>query len=107
MIPNPKSEAWLLCAVKATQPYEHCAQIEQASGNDAGSRPLKMQLEEALGEPPTAAVVSALVQSGNLDASRIRMPSFVKFRTRLLAVLKGTLVKMDETLGQICGDDLN
>ncbi len=47
MIPKPKSEAWLLCAVKVN-PYQHCQQLEDESGNDNGQNPLKVQLSEAL-----------------------------------------------------------
>lgn len=87
MIPNPKSEAWLLCALKPVQPYQHCDHIEQASGNDAGLEPLKAQLEAALGELPTAVRLAELVRDGRVDAARIEMPSFVEFRHRLQTVL--------------------
>ncbi|HEX05203.1 MAG TPA: hypothetical protein ENH10_08645, partial [Bacteroidetes bacterium] len=40
MVPKPKSEAWLLCAVKST-PYQHCKTLENESGNDNSTNPLK------------------------------------------------------------------
>ena len=88
MLPNPKSEAWLLCALKPNQPYQHCAQIEDESGNDAGLDALKSQLERALGEPPTATLLAELVREGRVDAARIEMASFVRFRERLKSVLR-------------------
>lgn len=48
MVPKPKSEAWLLCAMKAKSPYQHCAALEQASGNDDSPNSLKSQLNVAL-----------------------------------------------------------
>jgi len=83
MMPRPKSEAWLLCALKA-QPYQHCALLEEESGNDASLDSLKKQVGEAL-----AAVdkmpgdLSDLVADGTIDASRIDMPSYNRFRDRM------------------------
>lgn len=83
MIPKPKSEAWLLCALKTAQPYQHCEALEFESGNDNAPRSLKAQLADALGERPNAAGLAELVRSGRVDASRIDMPSFTAFQTRL------------------------
>ena len=47
MIPKPKSEAWLLCALK-DNPYQHCIKLEDVTGNDKGNEPLKKQLAEVL-----------------------------------------------------------
>jgi len=89
MIPKPKSEAWLLCALKQNQPYQHCSRLEDASGNDDASDAVKKQLAEALGQPPTATLLSELVRNGRVEAARIDMPSFVKFHKRLQSVLGG------------------
>ncbi len=83
MVPNPKSEAWLLCALKKQQPYQHCDGIELASGNDRAPNSLKAQLAAALGEEPSAAALADLVRTGAVDASRIDMTSFNAFKTRL------------------------
>jgi len=40
MIPKPKSEAWLLCALK-NKPYESCEKLEDRSGNDDSPNSLK------------------------------------------------------------------
>ena len=95
MIPKPKSEAWLLCALKPSQPYQHCARIEDESGNDAGLDALKSQLESALGKPPTATLLAELVRECRVDAARIEMASFVRFRERLQNVLKDPLGTME------------
>jgi hypothetical protein len=80
MVPNPKSEAWLLCALKGQQPYQHCESLEGASGNDASENSLKAQLAAALGEHPGASLLASLVQQGRVDAHRIDMPSFNQFK---------------------------
>lgn len=87
MIPKPKSEAWLLCALKQSGPYRNCTSIEDASGNDNAPNSLKMQLAHAVGQRPTANVLCDLVRDRVVDASRIDMPSFLAFRKRLQAVL--------------------
>jgi len=87
MIPQPKSEAWLLCALKPSEPYRNCARIENASGNDDAPNSLKTQLAQALGQTPTAEFLCDLVRDGIVDAARIDMPSFLAFRERLQAVL--------------------
>lgn len=83
MVPKPKSEAWLLCALKKAQPYQHCDGIELESGNDDAPNALKAQLAAALGEEPSAAILTELVRSGKVDASQIAMPSFSVFKRRL------------------------
>ncbi|WP_295385729.1 hypothetical protein [uncultured Thiodictyon sp.] len=83
MIPKPKSEAWLLCALKANQPYQHCARIEDESGNDSAANNLKTQLKNELSEEPTSSLLAEKVGSGEVDVFRIDMPSFRKFRERL------------------------
>ncbi len=83
MLPQPKSDAWLLCALKKSQPYLHCDRFEAESGNDDAPNSLKKQLEGVLGEAPSAAMLSDLVCSGKIDANQIDMPSFNEFRKRL------------------------
>lgn len=47
MIPRPKSEAWILCAIQ--NGYQHCARLEDTlSGNDDAPNSAKMQLDEAM-----------------------------------------------------------
>lgn len=82
MMPMPKSEAWLLCAVK-TNPYQNCAALEQESGNDHAPNPLKDQLAAAVNAARSAADWADAVRSRAIDIDRIDMPSFNTFRQRL------------------------
>ncbi len=82
MVPRPKSEAWLLCALKS-QAYAHCDALEEAPGNDASPRSLKGRLEALVGHEAPAAEQSDWVQSGRVDPQRIEMPSFRRFREAL------------------------
>lgn len=82
MVPRPKSEAWLLCALKP-QAYTHCDSLEDAPGNDASSNSLKKRLEALVGHEASAAEQSGWVQDGLIDPLRIEMPSFRRFRTAL------------------------
>jgi len=86
MIPKPKSEAWLLCAVKQ-HPYNHCAALENESGNDNSPNPLKGQLDHALGHHAGATELAEMVRDRKIDVNRIDMPSLEDFKRRLFAVL--------------------
>jgi hypothetical protein len=87
MIPKPKSEAWLLCALKPNQPYQHCDALELESGNDAAPNPLKAQLATALGEVPTSEKLADMVRTREVDAARIQMRSFDQFREDLQSLI--------------------
>lgn len=78
MVPRPKSEAWLLCAVKE-RPYQHCDNLEDESGNDNAANPLKAQLSVALGGNVSTADIIFKVKRGDIDVHRIAMPSFSRF----------------------------
>lgn len=87
MIPKPKSEAWLLCAVKE-DPYQGCAGLEQEPGNDNAPHPLKQQLAEAIGAVATRDCLNQLISENRIDFLRIDMPSFATFRETLTAALQ-------------------
>lgn len=89
MLPMPKSEAWLICALKPNQPYQHCDSIEQESGNDRSPNSLKKQLKLVLGEDANRELLAEKLLNREVDISRITMPSFVAFRERLESVLEG------------------
>jgi hypothetical protein len=80
MIPKPKSEAWLLCAVKNN--YQHCAALEDLSGNDGAPNSAKTQLEQAMnGQSSTQAQVGWLVDNGfDSDSVAAQMPSYQGFK---------------------------
>lgn len=86
MLPQPKSEAWLLCACRHPA-YQHCHQLEQESGNDRSPNPLKAQLDALLDGASSAVQLADAVRDGRIDPQRIDMPSYNAFRTRLGEVL--------------------
>jgi hypothetical protein len=86
MIPKPKSEAWLICALKRN-PYKGCEVLEARSGNDHSPHSLKHELAELLDDSPSREFLCHLVQDKTVDIERIAMPSFAAFRTRLEAVI--------------------
>lgn len=83
MVPRPKSEAWLLCALRAPG-YENCAPLEDASGNDASPNSLKKQLAALCdGADPSADQQADWVKTGVVDPLRIDTPSFNAFKQAL------------------------
>jgi hypothetical protein len=96
MIPKPKSEAWLLCAVQKN--YQHCDFLEEASGNDDSPNALKTQLVLALSgtnvKETSVKQQLALFEEGKIDVSRINMKSFNAFKNRLYQVLKKVAADM-------------
>jgi hypothetical protein len=87
MIPNPKSEAWILCALR--NKYQYCEKLEAESGNDNSPNPLKQQLEDYLGEPGTEILLNDKIDAGEIDIDRIHdLPSLTTFKHRLDEVLK-------------------
>ena len=83
MVPNPKSEAWLICALRIPA-YSGCASLEDESGNDDGLNPLKDQLKVLCGGlSPSAETQSDWVKEGRVDPYRIEMPSFSVFKEDL------------------------
>ncbi len=84
MLPKPKSEAWLLCAMKE-QSYQHCRQLEELSGNDDSSHPAKQLLQEALGAVPSQRNLVDWIKEHGFDWSRAssQMSSLSEFVNRL------------------------
>jgi hypothetical protein len=87
MLPKPKSEAWILCALREN--YQHCAQLEDESGNDNSPNSLKNQLENHLGEPGSRELLNDRIDDGAIDLDKITdIPSLTAFKNRLNEVLK-------------------
>ena len=84
MIPKPKSEAWLLCALKEN-PYQACANLEDRSGKGMKNE-LKKRLA-GLGRTASREDLREIVNDRTVDIDRIDMPSFRKFRCRLEKVI--------------------
>lgn len=83
MVPKPKSEAWLICALR-TPAYSNCASLENESGNDNSSNSLKNQLARLCGGlHPSAETQADWVKEGRVDPSCIDMPSFSVFKEDL------------------------
>jgi len=101
MLALPKSEAWILCAVK--QKYQNCEALESRPGNDASPNSLKNELKEHLGDVPDRDRLNKLVQDGSIVAAKIAMPSFEKFRIRLVSLLSNIVAEGFE----IHEDELN
>lgn len=79
MMPKPKSEAWLLCATQQNS-YQHCARLEDESGNDASPNSLKKQLAAVLDGADSRADINDLLRDKAIDVTRIDMPSFNVFK---------------------------
>ena len=92
MAPKPKSEAWLLCALKP-QAYQNCADLENSlSGNDNSPNPAKDQLEKILtAQNKAVSHLVEMVEDGTIVPGRIEMPSFQRFRDRLEHVARSLL----------------
>ncbi|MNY52661.1 hypothetical protein D3C86_1883510 [compost metagenome] len=87
MLPRPKSEAWLLCALKEV-PYQNCEKLEEESGNDGAVNSLKDRLASRLGQDATRKLLNEILSEGRIDAARIDMPSFNEFRDDLERVIR-------------------
>ncbi len=86
MIPNPKSEAWLLCALR--EKYQNCNKLEYESGNDNSPNSLKKQLAKHLGEDATRELINKKIDEGQIDIEQIiDMPSLAQFKEQLDKVL--------------------
>jgi hypothetical protein len=83
MVPNPKSEAWMICALR-NPPYTNCVSLEDQSGNDNSPNSLKDQLRALCGgSHPSAETQANWVKNGRVDPGRIDMPSFSVFKQDL------------------------
>ena len=83
MVPNPKSEAWMICALRSP-PYTNCASLEEESGNDISKNPLKEQLKSLCGcSNPSAEDQAEWVREGRVNPVLIDRPSFSMFKKRL------------------------
>ena len=83
MVPKPKSEAWLICALK-DKPYENCQKLEERSGNDDSANNLKNELERF---GISNDKINEMIQNGQIEIDKIDMPSFKYFSTKLKELL--------------------
>jgi len=92
MMPKPKSEAWLLCALKQN-PYTHCDALENSSGNDASPNSLKKQLAAVVNGDVTSEKLSDWVGEGHINHVQIDMPSFNAFLHELVRAMNNALAR--------------
>ncbi len=92
MVPKPKSEAWLICAMKS-QPYQHCDNLENnLSGNDNHPNSAKTQLTQMLANSgKTVDDISEMIEKGDICFSQIDMPSYNAFRGDLEDVTRNMI----------------
>lgn len=113
MIPKPKSEAWLICALQDA-PYQNCGRLEEASGNDDSPNALKKRLKACLAtrgldsSGPLCEVLCDLIRppvgrEKQIDFTRIDMPSFRLF----LEDLKRVIRLDDASWKEACDPSLN
>ena len=89
MIPNPKSEAWLLCALREDVSHDCDALESTLPGNDKAPNPAKAQLKKVLAKRgKTTSDLNEMIQDGSLDPGVIDMPSFHRFKNRLASVVQ-------------------
>lgn len=84
MLPRPKSEVWLLCALKNR--YQNCQKLEdESSGNDNSPKNLKDMLNvygfshEELCD---------MIKNDTIDVNKIDMNSFSMFKDRLIKIMR-------------------
>lgn len=86
MLPNPKSEAWLLCAAQPS--VQDCAGLENISGNDASRNSAKRQLNEVFGTQLSRSEFCEWLRNNPVDETKLSsMPSFLAFKNRLEEVM--------------------
>ncbi|WP_239901688.1 hypothetical protein [Laribacter hongkongensis] len=87
MIPKPKSEAWLLCAIR--DGYQHCARLEDLSGNDRSPNSAKAQLEAAMDGKASATEQRDWLEANGFDHTAVarQMPSYQAFKHSMQAAL--------------------
>ncbi|PZW62873.1 hypothetical protein F471_04505 [Pseudomonas sp. URMO17WK12:I1] len=90
MLALPKSEAWLLCAIK-DNPYQNCADLERLSGNDDSPNSAKSQLEAFLGERGSREKILEWMEQNPFDHDEVsrQMGSYSAFKERMTEVLEG------------------
>jgi hypothetical protein len=82
MLPNPKSESWILCALKNS--YQNCNKLEDESGNDKSPKNLKDQLDVF---DLSHQDICDKIKYNEIDIEKINMNSFNVFKERLEEVL--------------------
>lgn len=93
MLPKPKSEAWLICAAKKNQPYQHCAALEEIKGNDIAQHPAKQMLEQCFTESVTRDSLVNWMEDHIFQSEALanQMPSFKAFKEKFDSAISSAL----------------
>jgi len=87
MIPNPKSEAWLICALKESK-YQSCNLLEKRSGNDDSPNNLKKELGEILKFNDLEYYdINEMIKDEHIDIEKMDIDSFNYFREKLKKII--------------------
>jgi len=89
MLPNPKSEAWLLCCIN-TDTYD-CSNLEIKTGSKHSLTPIKTKLKQQIGDANVEHLNSLIEQcfSNSANINKLKtMPSFLNFYDRLERTLR-------------------
>lgn len=84
MVPKPKSEVWLLCAL--TKNYHFCDELEELSGNDDSPKSIKSMLAQCIKKDVTRTNLVDLIEKGDIDPLKINMPSIKNFEKDLRTI---------------------
>lgn len=88
MVPKPKSEAWILCAMRKPE-YKNCESLEEESGNDDSPNSLKNILAKLNGgTKPDRNKYCEWVLEGKINPDKISMPSFDQFKSDFLEAIQ-------------------
>ncbi|MFZ4214678.1 hypothetical protein ACOZB2_25120 [Pantoea endophytica] len=89
MVPRPKSEAWLLCAIRNN--YQHCARLEDTlPGNDDAPNSAKQQLDEAMGNASSRLEQVLWINENGFDGAAVagEMESYRSFSLDMQRALR-------------------
>jgi hypothetical protein len=84
MVPDPTSEAWLICALKKNP---NAKSVHPEHSGMKRSEALKKELEDLLGQPCSRLLLCELVYDRIIDIEKIDMDCFASFRKRLVDVI--------------------
>ncbi|MEY8199154.1 MAG: hypothetical protein RPS47_07940 [Colwellia sp.] len=87
MMPKPKSEAWLICALKEN-PYQACESLENRSGNDKSENSLKTEFNALVQAHDSGLAINELIVENHIDVNRIDMDSMNDFKADLKAAVE-------------------
>ena len=112
MIPIPRSEAWLLAyfqrGLEGQIAYNKAERFEKLPANDKSPKSAKKLLQKAVGARTESDVSAKIMEEFHeIDWTRVDMPSFNRFRSRLESVLNVYLGSVNVSNANPNGDLAN